>query len=170
MAKDKVRVLLVVGSASDVPTMKKAAKVLEEFGVGYELTVASAHRSPARAEELATKAAGRGIKVIVAGAGLAAHLAGAIAARTGLPVIGVPMAGGPLNGLDALLSTVQMPPGVPVATVAIGEAGAVNAAYLAVRILALSDPDLARKAAAHRERMAAAVEEAAQAIAKDKKP
>ena len=157
MAKPKTRVLLVVGSASDIPAMKKAYSVLDEFGIGYELTIASAHRSPERTVRLASGAEKRGIKVIVAGAGLAAHLAGVVAAHTSLPVIGVPMAGGPLNGLDALLSTVQMPPGVPVATVAVGENGAANAGHLAARILGLSDPVIAKKLAAHRAKMAALV-------------
>jgi len=169
MAHKKAFVLLVVGSASDVPTMKKATAVLSDYGIAHELTIASAHRSPARALRLASEAQQRGIKVIIAGAGLAAHLAGVVAAHTGLPVIGVPMAGGPLNGLDALLSTVQMPPGVPVGTVAIGEAGAANAGHLAARILALSDPGLAKKVAAQRAKMADLVEEAAVALETGKK-
>lgn len=169
MSSKKVLVLLVVGSASDVPTMKKAAGVLGDYGIGHELTIASAHRSPARALRLAAEAQQRGIKVIIAGAGLAAHLAGVVAAHTGLPVIGVPMAGGPLNGLDALLSTVQMPPGVPVGTVAIGDAGAANAGHLAARILSLSDPGLAKKVAAQRAKMAELVEEAAAALETGKK-
>ena len=161
MAKSKPRVLLLVGSASDIPTMKKACTVLSEFGIEHELTIASAHRSPERALRLAGGAEKRGIRVIIAGAGLAAHLAGVVAAHTSLPVIGVPMNGGPLNGLDALLSTVQMPPGVPVGTMAIGEAGAANAGYLAARILGLSDPAIAKKLSGHRARMAAMVDEAA---------
>lgn len=165
MAKSRARVLIVAGSASDLPVMEKCGKVLGEFGVGYELTVASAHRSPLRARKLATQAAGKGVQVLVAAAGLAAHLAGALAGQTTLPVIGVPLAAGALSGLDALLSTVQMPPGVPVATVAIGEVGAANAAYLALRILALSDPRLRRKLKAHQAKMAKGVEAAAQKLA-----
>jgi 5-(carboxyamino)imidazole ribonucleotide mutase len=164
MASKDVKVLIVIGSASDAEVMNKCGQTLSEFGVGYEFTVASAHRSPERALRLAREAAGRGIKVIVAAAGMAAHLAGGMAAHTELPVIGVPMAGGMLDGLDALLSTVQMPPGVPVATMAVGPAGAVNAAHFALRILALSDRGLAKKIAAHKEKMAQKVEEAAQAL------
>jgi len=169
MAKAKPRVLLLVGSASDIPVMKKAVAVLNEFGIENELTIASAHRSPERALKLAAGAEKRGIKVIIAGAGLAAHLAGVVAAHTSLPVLGVPMGGGPLQGLDALLSTVQMPPGVPVGTVAIGEGGAANAGLLAARILGLSDPVIAKKLTAHRARMAALVEEAAAAVEADGK-
>ncbi|MCX7847101.1 MAG: 5-(carboxyamino)imidazole ribonucleotide mutase [bacterium] len=143
---------IVFGSTSDEPVMKECAGVLEEFGVAYEMQVMSAHRTPAKVAEYARGAAGRGLKVLIAGAGLAAHLAGAVAANSLLPVIGVPLDAGTLGGLDALLSTVQMPPGVPVATVAIGKPGAKNAAWLALRILALQDADLAaRLAAARRE-------------------
>src|SRR5512137_1020981 len=116
-------VLLLMGSDSDLPVMEEAAKVLAEFGVPYEMRISSAHRSPKRTAELAAEAAGRGIRVIIAGAGMAAHLAGVIAAETSLPVIGVPMGGSALGGMDALYSTVQMPAGVPVATMAIGKAG-----------------------------------------------
>lgn len=166
MAREKRSVLIVVGSESDLEAMKRCAAVLAGFGISYELTVASAHRSPERARRLSKAAAGQGVKVIIAAAGLAAHLAGAIAGNTELPVIGVPLVAGPLRGLDALLATVQMPPGVPVATVAVGEAGAANAAYLAVRILSLSDPGLRRKLKAHQARMARAVESAAKKLAK----
>lgn len=166
MKKDRAKVLILVGSASDVAAMEKCVKVLSEFGVGYELTVASAHRSPERARRLAVEAAGRGIKVIIAAAGLAAHLSGAVAGQTILPVIGVPLGGSPLSGLDALLSTVQMPSGVPVATVAIGDVGAANAGHLALRILALGDPALQKKLKAHQVKMAAEVEAAAQKIKK----
>jgi len=165
MTKNKVKVLVLMGSASDLEVMKKCAATLEEFNVGCELTVSSAHRSPERTRKLVAEAAGRGVKVIIAAAGLAAHLAGVTAAHTTLPVIGVPMAAGPLSGLDALLSTVQMPPGVPVATVAIGDAGAKNAAFLALRILALSDPALSRKLKAHQAKMAREVEKAAKRLA-----
>ena len=152
-------VLILMGSDSDLPVMEESAKVLQEFGVASEMHISSAHRSPARTSELARTAAGRGIKVIIAGAGMAAHLAGVIAAETTLPVIAVPLPGGALNGLDALYAMVQMPGGIPVATMAIGKAGAKNAALLAVQILALSDARLATALVHHRERMAQEVEE-----------
>lgn len=133
------QVLIIMGSDSDLPVMQEAADVLCKFGVAYEMRISSAHRSPARTMALASDAAGRGIKVIIAGAGMAAHLAGVVAAKTILPVIGVPMPGGVLNGLDALFSTVQMPAGIPVATMAIGKAGAKNAGLFAIQILALTD-------------------------------
>jgi len=148
-----------MGSDSDLAVMKEAAVVLKEFGVACEVEIASAHRSPARAAAYAQRAAGRGIKVLIAGAGMANHLAGALAAHTHLPVIGVPLASPPLNGLDALLSTVQMPAGVPVATVAVGTAGARNAGLLAVQILALSDEPLSRKLIEYKEGLARKVEE-----------
>lgn len=149
---------ILVGSESDLAVMKEAAATLKELGVGCELRVASAHRAPARVRAYAEEAAGRGIKVIICGAGMAAHLAGAVAAITDLPVIGVPMPGGVADGLDALLSTVQMPRGVPVATVAVGKAGAVNAALLAARVLALQDADLRARLRTYAEKMAASVE------------
>ena len=152
------QVLIVMGSDSDLPVMQEGAKVLAEFGVPYEMRISSAHRSPQRTAALAVEAAGRGIRVIVAGAGMAAHLAGVIAAETILPVIGVPIGGGALNGLDALCSTVQMPGGVPVATMAIGRAGARNAGILAVQILALSNAVLAERLNAYREKMAQEVD------------
>ncbi|HBA72542.1 MAG: 5-(carboxyamino)imidazole ribonucleotide mutase [Geobacteraceae bacterium GWC2_55_20] len=136
------KVLLVMGSDSDLPVMREAAGVLAKFGIAHEMRISSAHRSPVRTLALASEAAGRGIKVIIAGAGMAAHLAGVVAAKTILPVIGVPMPGGALNGVDALYSTVQMPAGIPVATMAIGRAGAKNAGLFAVQILALSDVQL----------------------------
>lgn len=135
-------VLLVMGSDSDLPVMREAADVLSVFGITYELRISSAHRSPSRTLALASDAASRGIKIIIAGAGMAAHLAGVVAAKTILPVIGVPMPGGALNGVDALYSTVQMPAGIPVATMAIGKAGAKNAGLFAVQILALGDERL----------------------------
>lgn len=138
------KVLLIMGSDSDLPVMQEAADILSKFGIAYEMRISSAHRSPARTFALATEAAGRGIKIIIAGAGMAAHLAGVVAAKTTLPVIGVPMPGGALNGVDALYSTVQMPAGIPVATMAIGKAGAKNAGLFAVQILALSDPELSK--------------------------
>jgi phosphoribosylaminoimidazole carboxylase PurE protein len=141
---------IVMGSDTDFPVMSEAGATLARFGVGYEMEVLSAHRTPARAHEYATTAAARGLKVLIAAAGGAAHLAGVIAANTTLPVIGVPMATSTLNGLDALLATVQMPAGIPVGTMAIDKAGAVNAAIFAAEILGLSDPEIARKLAAHR--------------------
>jgi len=155
----KALVSIVMGSDSDLEVMREAAKALDEFGVAYEMDITSAHRSPARTSEFARQAAGRGIKVIIAGAGGAAHLAGVIAAETTLPVIGVPMPSSSLQGLDALLATVQMPAGIPVATLAIGKAGATNAGILAAQILALSDPAVARKMIEHKEKLARGVEE-----------
>jgi phosphoribosylaminoimidazole carboxylase PurE protein len=156
------KVLIVMGSASDKEPMAEAAKVLRELGVDYEMGVCSAHRTPERAAKLASEAAGRGFRVLIAGAGAAAHLAGAMAARTHLPVIGVPLASTPLAGLDALLATVQMPAGFPVATMAIGAPGARNAAFLAAQILATSDESLSRKLAKWREEQAREVEEASE--------
>jgi phosphoribosylaminoimidazole carboxylase PurE protein len=149
---------ILVGSDSDLGEMRNATATLDELGIGYDVRVASAHRTPARVRAYAEEAAGRGVKVIICGAGMAAHLGGAVAALTELPVIGVPMAGGIADGLDALLSTAQMPAGVPVATVAVGKAGAVNAALLAARILALQDQELAARLRDYREKMAVAVE------------
>jgi phosphoribosylaminoimidazole carboxylase PurE protein len=148
-----------MGSDSDLETMREAAKALDDFGIPYEMDVSSAHRSPGRTAEFARTAASKGFKVIIAGAGAAAHLAGVLAAESTLPVIGVPMASSPLNGLDALLSTVQMPAGIPVATVAIGKAGATNAGVLAAQILAVSDDALAAKIRQHKDKLARGVEE-----------
>ncbi len=134
---------ILVGSKSDLPVLEKCTARLEELGVEYELEVRSAHRDPEGVAEYVTSAPGKGIKVFICAAGMAAHLAGAVAARTNLPVIGIPIAAGALNGFDSLLSTVQMPSGVPVATVAVN--GAANAAVLAAQILALSDPELAER-------------------------
>src|SRR5580693_5351475 len=150
---------IVMGSDSDFPVMSETAKTLEKFGVPYEIEVVSAHRTPARAHEYATTAASRGLKVLIAAAGAAAHLAGVMAANTTLPVIGVPTGTSSLNGLDALLSTVQMPGGIPVATMAIDKAGAVNAAIFAAEILGLSDPDIAQKLVKHKEELARSVTE-----------
>lgn len=136
---------IVMGSESDRETMEKTCGVLDEYGIPWEFSVMSAHRTPEKVAEYSRTAAGRGIRVIIAAAGLAAHLAGAVAANTKLPVIGVPIQGGPLNGFDALLSTVMMPKGVPVATVAIGSHGAANAGHLAARILALFDAGVAER-------------------------
>ncbi len=157
--KSDPMVLLVMGSDSDLPVMQEAADVLSRFGVAYEMRISSAHRSPARTLALASDAAGRGIKIIIAGAGMAAHLAGVVAAKTTLPVIGVPMPGGALNGVDALYSTVQMPAGIPVATMAIGKAGAKNAGLFAVQILALSDAELSRAIREYRVEMDNEVEQ-----------
>jgi phosphoribosylaminoimidazole carboxylase PurE protein len=138
-------VSIVMGSDSDLEVMQESADVLKEFGVSFEMQVLSAHRTPILVADFATEATQKGLKVIIAGAGGAAHLAGAVAANTILPVIGVPLVATQLNGLDALLATVQMPAGVPVATVAVGKPGARNAGLLAVQILALSDEKLAEK-------------------------
>jgi len=151
---------VIMGSKSDWETMSQAAAILAEFGVAHETRVVSAHRTPQWMAEYAASAAGRGLEVIVAGAGGAAHLPGMVAAQTVLPVIGVPVQSAALNGLDSLLSIVQMPKGVPVATVAIGSSGAVNAGLLAVAILATSRPDLRAKLQQYRERMAADVRSA----------
>lgn len=151
---------IVMGSDSDLAVMRQAAETLASFGVPYEITVASAHRSPERAANYASSAINRGLKVIIAGAGWAAHLAGVMAGGTTLPVIGVPISSSPLKGLDALLATVQMPPGVPVATVGLDAAN--NAAILAVQILALFDPQLAQALLAYKENMAKKVQEKAQ--------
>ncbi len=153
-----------MGSDSDLEIMREAAKSLDEFGIPYEIDIASAHRSPARTAEFARQAAGRGIRVIIAGAGGAAHLAGVIAAETTLPVVGVPIPSTPLNGLDSLLSIVQMPAGIPVATVAIGKAGAANAGILAAQMLALENPEVARKMKEHKARLARGVEEKSQKL------
>lgn len=146
------KVLIISASESDLPVMEGAAKVLEEFGVEHEMAVSSAHRSPDRTVELVKKFYEEGGKVIIAGAGLAAHLAGAVAARFPLPVIGVPLSSGALEGIDALLATMQMPPGVPVATVAIN--GAKNAGFLAVQILATSDSSLEKKLIDYKQKLA----------------
>ncbi|HPD57298.1 MAG TPA: 5-(carboxyamino)imidazole ribonucleotide mutase [Smithellaceae bacterium] len=153
-----ILVSVVMGSDSDLPVMSEATKILEEFGIGYELILTSAHRAPERTAKFASEAKNKGIKIIIAGAGAAAHLAGVIASHTPLPVIGVPIDATALKGLDALLATVQMPGGIPVATMAIGKAGAKNAALFAVRMLALSDKALADKLDAYILQMAQEVE------------
>jgi len=162
--KRQPQVGIVMGSDSDLGVMEETAAILRKFDVPFEMTVASAHRSPQRAAEFASRAKDRGIKVIIAAAGHAAHLAGAMAAQTTLPVIGVPIDSSAFQGLDALLSTVQMPPGIPVATVAVGKPGAINAGILAVQILAVSDQGLAEKLAGHKTDMAAKVDEKAQKL------
>jgi len=156
--KADVLVSVVMGSDSDLPVMEEATKILESFSVSYELFLTSAHRTPERTTKFARAAAGRGVKVIIVGAGAAAHLAGVIAAQTPLPIIGVPIDATSLHGLDALLATVQMPGGVPVATMAIGKAGAKNAALFAVRMLAGANPALAARLDAYIAKMAEDVE------------
>lgn len=151
---DKPVVGFLVGSKSDLKYAEKGVRLLEEFGIPYDLQVISAHRTPDRAAQYARDAESSGLKVIIAAAGAAAHLAGAIAAHTTLPVIGVPIPSSDLKGLDSLLSTVQMPAGIPVATMAIGEAGATNAAILAAEILALSDSALVEKLHRYRKELA----------------
>jgi phosphoribosylaminoimidazole carboxylase PurE protein len=155
----KPLVSIVMGSDSDLDIMREAAKSLDEFGIAYEIDVTSAHRSPDRTADYAKKAADRGIRVIIAGAGGAAHLAGVIAANTTLPVIGVPIPATSLNGLDSLLATVQMPAGIPVATVAIGKPGATNAGILAAQIIALASASVAKKLDDHKEKLANSVDE-----------
>jgi phosphoribosylamine--glycine ligase len=160
----KALVGIVMGSDSDLPVMNEAAEFLKKMQIPYEMTVASAHRTPERAVSWAATAENRGLKIIIAGAGMAAHLAGVLAAHTNLPVIGVPLDASPLNGLDALLATVQMPPGIPVATMAIGKPGAKNAAVLAARILALEDKRISARLQAFRQEMIKDVEEKARKI------
>lgn len=161
------KVLIIMGSDSDLPVMEEAANMLKEFNIPCNMTVASAHRTPERTLKLVRDAEKNGIEVIIAGAGMAAHLPGVIASHTILPVIGVPLDASPLKGMDALLSIVQMPPGIPVATVALGKAGAKNAGILAAQILARKDPKLTDKLLEHRKRMSQEVEEKAKRIQKD---
>lgn len=156
-----IKVLIMMGSDSDAPVMQGALTVLEHLGIAARMTVASAHRSPARVQQLVAEAPSEGVRVFIIGAGAAAHLAGVVAAHTVLPVIGVPIDATALNGQDALLSTVQMPPGVPVATVSIGKAGATNAGVLAAQILALSDPAVAGRLERYKVELAEKVERAA---------
>ena len=151
MTHPKIGILM--GSKSDADIMGEAARILEEFGVPHEMKVLSAHRTPQETSEYAQSAESRGIQALIAGAGYAAHLAGALAAHSTLPIIGVPLDASSLQGLDSLLSTVQMPKGIPVACMGIGKAGAINAALFAVQILAQSDPDLAQKLKEYREKM-----------------
>jgi phosphoribosylaminoimidazole carboxylase PurE protein len=158
---------ILMGSDSDWDVMKKAAEALREFDIPFEAIVASAHRSPERTADYARTARSRGIRVIIAGAGAAAHLAGAIVAQTTLPVIGVPLDASALKGLDALLATVQMPSGVPVATMAIGAAGAKNAAIFAAQIIATSDPELETKLGAFKTRLAEQVARKSETLQKD---
>ncbi len=161
---DKPLVGIIMGSDSDFSVMEEALKVLDSFSVPYEVIVSSAHRTPERTSEFAEKARDRGIKVIIAGAGWAAHLAGVVASETTLPVIGVPIDSSPLNGMDALLATVQMPAGIPVATMAIGKGGAKNAAIFAVQILAISHEELKVKLADYKTQMKKKVEKKSRTI------
>ncbi len=158
MGEGGVRVLILTGSQSDLEVMKEARHTLSALGISSKMTVASAHRTPERTRRLIKEAEEQGASVIIAGAGMAAHLAGFVAAHTILPVIGVPIDSGPLRGMDALLSTVQMPPGVPVATVSIGKAGARNAAILAAEILAISDPQIRERLETMRKKASEEIE------------
>jgi len=169
MATDRQQPLvgIVMGSDSDLPTMTETAKILQRFGIPFEIEIASAHRSHARAGEYARTAVDRGLKVIIVGAGGAAHLGGVIAAETILPVIGVPIPSTSLLGLDSLLSTVQMPGGIPVACTAIGQPGAVNAAVLAAQIIATSDAQIAQKLVAYKEQLARSVAEKDQKLKRE---
>jgi phosphoribosylamine--glycine ligase len=158
-------VLILIGSDSDAPVMQRAVEVLRELGVSCEMTVASAHRSPERVSRLVREAAGRGVRLFIVGAGAAAHLGGVVAAHTTMPVIGVPIDSSALKGLDALLSTVQMPPGVPVATVSVGTPGATNAGVLAAQILAVSNEALRARLGEYKKKLADKVEDAAKKLA-----
>ncbi|MFL2849623.1 MAG: 5-(carboxyamino)imidazole ribonucleotide mutase [Pseudohongiellaceae bacterium] len=157
-------VAILMGSESDLPIMQAGADILRLLEIKHEIKITSAHRTPSITQQFISEAEARGCQVFIAGAGLAAHLAGATAAQTTKPVIGVPIDAGPLSGLDALLSTVQMPGGIPVATVAIGKAGAKNAAYLAAQILSLADPDLAERVKSERVANAEKVQAQDQAL------
>ena len=164
MSDDKPMVGILMGSDNDYEVMVEAGRALKSFGIPFEMTVSSAHRTPERTSRYVREASRRGIKVLIAGAGAAAHLAGVVAAETTLPVIGVPIDSSSLKGLDSLLATVQMPAGIPVATMAIGKAGARNAGIFAVQLLALGDPDLARRLITYKEELAAGVEAKAEAL------
>jgi phosphoribosylamine--glycine ligase len=164
-----MKVMILMGSDSDLAVMEGATQVLEEYGISYKMTVASAHRTPELVALMVAEAERKGACCIICGAGMAAHLAGVVASHTTLPVIGVPLDASPLGGLDSLLATVQMPPGIPVATVALGKSGAKNAAHLAAQIIATSDKTLSRKLKAARKRMAREVERKARAAEKHTK-
>ena len=153
-----------MGSDSDLEVMSEAARTLERFGVSYEIDVSSAHRSPERTRRIVAEAPSRGVRIFITGAGAAAHLAGVVSAETTLPVIGVPLDGSALRGMDALYATVQMPAGIPVATMAIGKAGATNAAIFAVEILALTDEALGQKLLEHKRKLAEGVEQKSAAL------
>jgi len=146
-----IKVAIIMGSKSDLGVMSKAASILDDFGTSYEMRVLSAHRTPKETSEYAESLKAQGVKVVICGAGMSAALSGVVAAHTTLPVIGVPIDASPLKGIDALLSTVEMPPGIPVGTVAIGPSGAINAALLALRILSLNDEDIEKKLQAFKE-------------------
>ncbi|GAB4485647.1 MAG: 5-(carboxyamino)imidazole ribonucleotide mutase [Thermodesulfovibrionales bacterium] len=162
----KKQVLILMGSESDLPVMEETARLLDEFRISYTMTVASAHRTPERTLRLIREAEKNGCEVIVGAAGMAAHLPGVIASHTLLPVIGVPLDASPLKGMDALLSIVQMPPGIPVATVSVGKAGAKNAAVLAAQIISRKNAGVLKRLADYRKKMAKEVEEKAAKIAK----
>jgi phosphoribosylaminoimidazole carboxylase PurE protein len=162
------KVLVIMGSDSDLPVMEETARILDFFDIPYDMTIASAHRTPERTMKIVRDGEKKGVEVIIAGAGMAAHLPGVIASHTILPVIGVPLTASQLNGIDALLSIVQMPPGIPVATVALGKAGAKNAGILAAQIMAGKDAKIAQKLLAHRKAMASEIEEKAGRINKRK--
>jgi 5-(carboxyamino)imidazole ribonucleotide mutase len=164
----KAVVGIIMGSDSDLSVMQEAAKILKQFEIPYEIGVYSAHRSPHRTSEYVRSARDRGLKVIIAGAGSSAHLAGVTAAETTLPVIGVPIDSSPLHGLDSLLSTVQMPPGVPVATMGVGKSGATNAALFAIQILALENQDLTKRLADYKEQLEKAVAEKSKKVAEQR--
>jgi len=169
MAKDKPLVGILMGSDSDRAIMAETGRILDQLGIVWELRVSSAHRSLDKTLAYVREADKRGVQVIIAGAGWAAHLAGVVASATSLPVIGVPIDSSPLQGLDALLSTVQMPPGVPVATVSIGKGGARNAGILAAQILALKDPQLRKKVRLFKQKLAKEIERKDEALQKDLK-
>ena len=160
------KVLILMGSDSDLPVMEGTAKMLEEFGIAYHMTVSSAHRTPDRTLKLVKDAEEGGVEVIIAGAGAAAHLAGVVASHTTLPVIGIPIDSSPLEGVDALYSTVQMPPGIPVATMAVGKGGAKNAAIFAAQILGLNDSGIARALKDYKKKMAEEVVKKAKKVEK----
>ena len=160
----KPRVLIMMGSESDLSVVEEAGKILKELGISYEMTIASAHRTPDRVQKLASEAEARGIEVIIAAAGAAAHLAGVIASHTLLPVVGVPLNSSPLQGLDSLLSTVQMPPGVPVATMAVGKAGAKNAAIFAAQILGRKDKGIMKRLVSYRKQTALEIKKKADSM------
>ncbi len=160
----KISVGIIMGSDSDLPIMQQAAQVLDKFDIGYEINIVSAHRTPAKAHNYATTAEERGLEIIIAGAGKAAHLAGVMASLTPIPIIGVPMQTSLAGGLDSLLSIVQMPSGIPVATVAIGKTGAVNAAILAAQMLSIKFPEIRKKVISYKEGLVKSVEEKSKAL------
>jgi len=162
----KAKVLILMGSDSDLPVMESTAKVLKEFNIPYKMTVASAHRTPDRTLKLIKSSEKEGVQIMIAGAGAAAHLAGVVASHTTLPVIGVPIDSSPLKGIDSLYSTVQMPPGIPVATMAVGKGGAKNAGIFAAQILALKDTGIAKALVDYRKKMAAEVVKKAKNVEK----